>query len=75
MTVYIVTSKSVEKDTAGVILRVLVRHHGIFSDEGLANGLAEKYNATVTQAVLDQELVGNNADILEMWTNPGFARG
>lgn len=72
MTIYIVTSQSVEKDTAGVILRVFVRHHGVFSDEGLANSLAEKYSATVTSAVMDHELVGNNADILQMWTNPGF---
>lgn len=72
MRVYIVTSQSVEKDTDGVILRVFVRNHGVFSDETLANNLAEKYNADVTDAVFDKELMGNNADILQSWTNPGY---
>jgi cell division protein ZapA (FtsZ GTPase activity inhibitor) len=69
MQVFVVTSKAQEKDTSGTILTVKVRVFGVFSNEDHANALADKYNASVKELTLDNEVTGS---VIQSWLNPGY---
>jgi hypothetical protein len=70
MFVYIVTSKTTERDAAGIILSAQTRFWGAFSSESVADAMAAKWGGEVHAAYLDQEATGS---VLHLWINPGFA--
>lgn len=75
MRIYIVTSQANEKNTNGVLERAKVRCFGCFTDQTMADGIALKNNATVTDIVLDQEYVHQDNVVFQTWLNPGYTNG
>jgi hypothetical protein len=69
MELFVVTSKAQEESNTGVIESVKIRIHGVFSDKGRADGIAEKYRGQVKSVYLDKENIG---DIIQYWVNPGY---
>jgi hypothetical protein len=69
MYVYLVTSAAQERDSDGTILAVKARTFGVFTSEEHANALADRYNGTVQELVLDREVGGT---VLQSWVNPGY---
>lgn len=69
MTVYVVTSLAQEKDKYGVIQRVDVRCHGVFTGSDRADQIATKVNGSVTTITVDEEWPTG----LQHWLNPGYA--
>lgn len=69
MQVFIVTSKSEEKNISGVILSVKTRCFGIYTNETMASAIATKIGGSVLSFYLDQEKTG---DVLQYWENPGY---
>jgi hypothetical protein len=69
MILYLVTSAAQEKDSIGTILAVKARTFGVYTSEEHADAMAEKYNCTVKEMVLDREVYG---EVLQSWLNPGY---
>lgn len=68
MKLYIVTKKAEEKNSSGIIQRVESIVHGIFTTEDFADGIAAKYDGTVTEFDADHE----SRTVVEQWLNPGY---
>ena len=69
MNLYIVTKLAKEESTVGVIDRVDVITYGVYTTETRANDIADKYDATVTEVVADDE----SRTIVDRWLNPGYS--
>lgn len=69
MQVYIVSTQSVEQNRDGVILKVHVTVHGVFSSLVRAQSIADKYGGQVNDLYLDKEY---DAKKIQTWLNPGY---
>lgn len=73
MQIFVVTSKTEDKNVGGVILEAQVRCYGVFTDGDVANGIADKYNGSVCEMTLAVEYVPQDGYVLQRWTNPGYS--
>lgn len=64
MQVFIVTTKSEERNSSGVLLRATANLHGIYTSEAIADGMVTKYNGTKTSVYLDDE---QSKKVLQTW--------
>lgn len=71
MTVYLVTTQSVEQDRYGVIQRVHVASHGAYTDSERAASIASDVGGVVTEIVVDRM----ERLLLQRWENPGYVTG
>ena len=67
MRVWIVTSKATESESSGIVLRAIVRCHGIYTSYSRAHEISQKFRGVVIGMFLDAEESGT----LEQWDNPG----
>jgi hypothetical protein len=65
MLLYIVTSKSENRDSSGNLEWATANFHGVFTSEDMANAIADKYDGIVTESYLDMER--SNKVVLQDW--------
>lgn len=68
MQLYLVSKKSQEESTAGVLLAAEMTVFGVFTTEVRANAIAEKHDASVTSFWADREQMVTT----QRWVNPGY---
>jgi len=66
---YLVSKKSQDESSTGVLEVAETKVYGIYTTAERANVIADKYDASVTSFVSDQEVEA----IVTRWTNPGYA--
>ena len=69
MQLFIVTTQSKEEDLNGVILKVSVKTHGVYSNLTMAEGIATKFDGVVKAVDMDKEY---DTRVLQEWLNPGY---
>jgi hypothetical protein len=65
MLLYIVTSKSENRDSSGNLEWATANLHGVFTNEDRANAIADKYDGIVTESYLDADRP--NKVVLQDW--------
>jgi hypothetical protein len=68
MKLHVVTSASQEYLPDGRVVRGMVRMHGVFTDEAMANGASRRFDGTVLTIEADEL---SNGVKLATWINPG----
>ena len=69
MDLYLVSKKSQEESSTGVVEVAETMVYGIFTTRSRADDIADKHDADVTVVVRDRE----TSFSLQRWTNPGYA--